>query len=48
MLYGYLHMAIVQGPLDYFKWATRSPLSLVIHVLLALATWLGLMRGGYL
>ena len=48
MGYGYAHMALVQAPLDYVKWATATPLGLVIHGLLGVFVWLTLLLGGYL
>jgi hypothetical protein len=46
--YGWLHMTLVKAPLNYFEWGTQTPLGLLIHILLGLAVWLGLLAGGYL
>ena len=41
LVYGYLHMATVKPALNYIEWATESELRAVIHVLIAVAIWLG-------
>lgn len=48
LAYGVAHMALIQAPLDYAKWATRCPLSLFLHALAGFAVWACLLLGGYL
>jgi len=48
MAYGWFHLTVIKPSLNYAEWATESELRLIIHVLLGLAVWLGLLLGGYL
>jgi hypothetical protein len=48
LLYGYVHTVTVKPVLNYLEWATDSPLSLIIHVLIGVAVWRLLLLGGYL
>jgi hypothetical protein len=46
--YGAVHTTVIKPFLNYVEWATRSPLSLFIHVLIGAAVWAALVLGGYL
>jgi hypothetical protein len=46
--YGWFHTVLIKAPLNYIEWATSSPLGFLIHAVLGLAIWLGLLLGGYL